>query len=349
METNSPGHSGTYMLAVIIPCWNCADYIGDLMDCLLSQSFTEWEAYCVDDVCTDSTADIVRDYSGKDPRIHYCRRETLPKGAPTCRNIGLGMSEGARYVIFLDADDLIAPYCFEQRIRFMQTHPDVDFASFPMKAFKNSIYDDTYWGFGVPGRQELMLSLLYWKTLQIVVPSNIYRRDTLVGAGICWDEKLRSMQDADFNIQSLTKGLEHRFAEPSRIDYFYRTGLNSVSRRITEPSMFDSHLYLIDKVTRSFRRAFQSRYDFYLKAYIVNFFDLFKKDRAPYRSLLKLPFVKDCPLFFLQISLYLLSGMRGKKRLFKKYVSYSAASAKQWSALVSESIREKTAIETANG
>lgn len=338
-----------YTLSAIIPCWNCAGEIGELMDCLLKQSFTDWIAICVDDGCTDSTANVILDYARRDSRIVYHKRERLPKGAQTCRNIGMDLSEGSEYVVFLDADDLIAPYCFEQRIRFMQEHPSVDFASFPMKAFKTDIYDDTFWGFGIPGSQELLPSLLYWKTIQIVVPSNIYRRDSLVGAGIRWDERVRSMQDAEFNIQSLTKGLQHSFSERDRIDYYYRQGQATVSKRIADPSMFESHLYLIGKVTRSIQDAFQNRYDFNLEAYIVNFFTLFRQHKEPYRELLKLGFVKGHPAFRFRIVLFLLLGMRGNTILFKRFINYSTNSAKQWAEILSRVLRAKIEIETSNG
>lgn len=338
-----------YALAVVIPCWNCGKYIRDLLDSICDQTFSDWKAFFVDDGCLDQTPEIIQAYQKKDSRIHYAKRDSLPKGAQKCRNIGFRLSDGAEYVVFLDSDDLIAPYCFEQRVSFMRANPLVDFASFPTKAFKKDIYDDTYWGFGVPGKQELILSLLYWKTLQMFVSSNIYKRSSIIDADLSWDEKLGCMQDADFNIQSLTKGLTHSFAEPSRIDYFYRTGHSSVSTRIAEPAMFDSHLYLIGKVTVSFRQAFQNKYDFYLKAYIVNFLGLFKKNREPVRSLLKLGFVKSHPGFFFQLALYLLLGMRGRTILFKRYVSYSGESAKEWLTLVTDAIRGKTLAETVYG
>ena len=338
-----------YKLAVIIPCWNCESYIGELLDCLLSQTLSDWRAFLVDDGCTDSTAIVIKNYALRDSRLNYVLRYRAPKGAQTCRNIGFELSEGAEYVIFIDADDLIAPYCLEQRVRFLQTHSSVDFASFPMKAFKTDKYDDTYWGFGVQGEQELILSLLYWKTLQIVVPSNIYRRERLVDVDLRWDERLHSMQDADFNIQSLTKGLIHSFSKDDRIDYFYRQGQSTVSKRIFDSSMFASHLYLIEKVINSIRAKYQSKYDFYLKAYIVNFFELFQKNRTPYLSIMKLDFVKKQPGFFLRIAVLLLLGMRGKNRLFSKYVHYSVNSAKQWSVSVNEVLRKKVTNEMIYG
>lgn len=349
METKRNIREYHYTLAVVIPCWNCENYIRPLLDSICNQTFLDWNAFLVDDGCLDHAPEIIQEYQKKDHRIHYAKRDSLPKGAQRCRNIGLRLSEGAEYVVFFDSDDIIAPYCFEQRVGFMQDNSAVDFASFPTKAFKKDIYDDTYWGFGVPGRQELILSLLYWRTLQIFVSSNIYKRDRLIKADLNWDEKVSCMQDADFNIQSLTKGLTHSFAEPCRIDYFYRTGHSSVSKRIAEPSVFDSHLYLIGKVTDSFRHAFRTKYDFYLKAYIVNFLGLFKKDRMHVRSLLKLGFVKRHPIFFFQIVLYLMLKMRGRTILFKRYTIYSNDSAQEWSSLVTDAIRRKSFSEINHG
>lgn len=42
------------------------------------------------------------------------------------------------YLIYLDADDLIASYCFEQRVDYLENHPELDFAVFPMIGFKNN-------------------------------------------------------------------------------------------------------------------------------------------------------------------------------------------------------------------
>lgn len=338
-----------YTLAVIVPFWNCEADIGAFLDCLLMQTFTDWIAFFVDDNCTDGSASIVREYARRDQRIHYFLRERSPKGSTTCRNIGFELSQGAEYLVSLDADDLISSDCFDQRVRFMNANPTIDFASFPTKAFWTDKYDATFWGFGVPGRQDLLLSLLYWKTLQIFGNSNIYRRKRLVETGIRWDERLLSMTDADFNIQSLTRGLKHSFDVDARIDYFYRQRQGTISRRISDPSMFESHLYYIRKEVDSIRSAFNTRYDFYLRAFIVNLFALFGKNRSPYLSLLKLGFVKQSPVFFFQIVLYLLLGMRGKSKVFRKYTAYSNESAQEWKSIVTNSFHKKVLEDSLHG
>ena len=326
-----------YSVAVIVPCWNCAAFIDILIKNLLNQSFRDWRAFFVDDTSTDETSDVIKKYHAIDPRINYILRNRFPKGAQTCRNIGMEVSAGAEYLVFLDADDIIAPYCLEQRVHFMQFHPEIDYASFPLKAFKTDIFDQTYWGFGIQGKQELLPSLLSWKTLQIVVVTNIYRRRRLIETGMVWDEKLLSMQDADFNIQAQTKGLKHVFAGGD-IDYFYRQNDTTVSKRIFLKEMFDSHIYLISKETDSIQRAFHSKYNFYLKTYIVNFFELFKNEKKPYLALLSISFVRHQPIFFLKILLFCFIGMRGKRFLFGRHLLYTQQESTQWHSILKQQL-----------
>lgn len=310
------------------------------MKCLINQTFTDWRAFLVDDWCTDGTAEIIKSYAAKDSRITYYKRNRMPKGAQTCRNIGYGLTESAKYVVFLDSDDLITPYCFEQRVLAMEKSGNKDFLSFPAKAFRNDPFDELRWGFGVRGCKETLLTLLNWRTLSIMVSTNIYRRDSLVNKGMMWDEKLLSMQDADYNIQAFCKGLSHGFAEGGRIDYFYRYLPDSVSKQIDKKEHYVSHLYLINKEVTSIRNAFGPKYDFFLKSYLVVFFDLFRKDKWPFWQLLKQPFVKKNPCFVLRLLVYISFGLRGKKYLFKPYCLYNEKSVREWKEHVASKLSE---------
>lgn len=330
----------SYPLAVIIPCWNCEHYVGKLLDCLLNQTFAGWRAFMIDDRCTDGTGEIIKAYAAKDDRINYYKRDREPKGAPTCRNIGFGLAAGAKYVLFLDADDLVASYCFEQRMQMMEGSIGMDFLSFPSKAFREEPYDELRWGFGFNGPQETLLSLLNWRTLSILVSTNIYRRESLVDKGLIWDERLLSMQDADYNIQSLCLGLSHGFAESAKIDYYYRHLDDSISKRIYKKEHIKSHLYLINKEVTSIRKVFGNKYDYYLKSYIVVFFELFKKDKWPYKQLLKINFVKQNPCFALRLFVYVVLGLRGKRLLFGTYCQYNKKAAREWRSYLEGKLSE---------
>lgn len=318
-----------YTLSVVIPCWNCEDYISQMLECIINQSFQDWRTYCIDDQSTDGTAAVIKKYTVRDSRIQYVRRERMPKGAQTCRNIGVGLSKGAEFIIFFDGDDLIAPYCFEQRVNYLQQKTDLDMAVFPAKAFHKDIFDGANYVYGKEFGDKTILSMLNWN-LPLVVCTNIYRYEAVIKYALEWDENVLSLQDSDFNIQSICKGLNYEFAQNACFDYFYRIGQNGVSKKIRTEAHYQSHVYLINKIQQSVSSAFGNKYDFYLKANVLNFFNVFGSQNKYYYMLLRLPWMKKHKLFNLQLLLYVLSGRHGKKMLFGKYLNYSRSLNAKW-------------------
>ncbi|PWJ40911.1 glycosyltransferase family 2 protein [Sediminitomix flava] len=128
------------LVSVITPFFNRAEYIEETIQSVLAQSYSNWEHLWIDDGSNDESIHIVKKYSKKDTRIKYFKRNRLPKNANTCRNIGLENAKG-KYVIFLDSDDLLAPFCIESRVKYMEENEGLDFAVFPMAFIKNDIIE----------------------------------------------------------------------------------------------------------------------------------------------------------------------------------------------------------------
>ena len=316
-----------YSLAVIIPCWNCELYIRETLECLLKQSFSDWKAFLVDDGCTDGTAAIILEYSKKDVRFNYILRDRKPKGAQTCRNIGLELSYGAEFVVFFDADDLVAPYCFEQRVSFLQDHSQLDFAVFPAKAFKKSVLDETDFVYGVRFIENDLQAMLNWN-LPMVVWNNIYRRQSLIAYDLRWDERLLSLQDSDFNIQAMVKGMRYEYAY-GKVDYFYRLVEKKKKKKIRTQQHNESHAYLLDKTLNSVS-SFSSEYDFFLRNHVLLFMPMLKDDKAFLMTIYNSSWVRSHWMFRLKLLLLLLMKFRGKKYLFKKELRYSGHMTRQW-------------------
>ena len=89
-------------VSVVMPVYNVQSCLDECLDTLERQTLKEIEIICVDDGSTDLSLEILREHSGKDPRIKVLTQHN--SGAAVARNRGFEEVQG-EYVIFLDSDD----------------------------------------------------------------------------------------------------------------------------------------------------------------------------------------------------------------------------------------------------
>ncbi len=105
------------MVTIITPCYNSASTIGQTIESVLAQTYTNWEMLVVDDCSEDSTAEIIKHYHTKDKRVQYLRTP-YPSGSPSQpRNVAVDVAKGT-WVAFLDSDDIWLNDKLERQIRF---------------------------------------------------------------------------------------------------------------------------------------------------------------------------------------------------------------------------------------
>lgn len=238
------------LISVVIPVYNVKNYLGKTLECILEQTYTNWELILVDDGSTDGSLEIAREYCIKDERIRLYLRNRLPKGAPSCRNIGLEQANGD-YLIYLDSDDIIAPYCFQQRVDFIEKN-DCDFAIFPLVGFHKRLFDAEGMIFGYMPEGDAVSALLA-RTLPFVVVSNIYKRKRLIEKSLYWDTSFKSYQDSDYNLQAINSGLSYKYSN-SIPDYFYRlSAQNSICKKLSTASNCLSQIQFLEKQTNLYQ------------------------------------------------------------------------------------------------
>lgn len=91
--------------SIIIPVYNVAPYLRECLDSVLAQTYTDWEAICVDDGSTDESGAILDEYSARDARFRVIHNQNA--GVSAARNKALESTTG-EWLLFLDADDKIA-------------------------------------------------------------------------------------------------------------------------------------------------------------------------------------------------------------------------------------------------
>jgi glycosyltransferase involved in cell wall biosynthesis len=91
------------LISVIIPAYNCGQFIKKSVDSVLEQGLEKLEIIIVDDASTDNTKAILGKEYGNNPRIKIIYNAVNRKQGES-RNIGLSVASG-KYIFFLDADD----------------------------------------------------------------------------------------------------------------------------------------------------------------------------------------------------------------------------------------------------
>jgi glycosyltransferase involved in cell wall biosynthesis len=106
------------LFSVIIPTYNRARKVVRAIESVLSQTYTDFDIWVIDDGSTDQTAQQIEPYLD---RIHYLFQKN--GGAASARNLGIQQSSG-KYVAFLDSDDRWYPQKLASIADAIRTHPE---------------------------------------------------------------------------------------------------------------------------------------------------------------------------------------------------------------------------------
>jgi glycosyltransferase involved in cell wall biosynthesis len=112
-------------ISVCIPTFNGASTIHETVSSVLAQTFTDFELVICDDASSDSTIEILSQFS--DPRIKVHQFEKAPSAAGNwnrAMNLCLG-----QYIKIMGQDDLLYVTCLQAEVLAMTTH-EVDSPSF---------------------------------------------------------------------------------------------------------------------------------------------------------------------------------------------------------------------------
>ncbi len=180
-------------ISVIMPVYNAEKYVGEAIESILNQEFSEFEFFIIDDGSTDHTLQIIQSYH--DSRIRLMMNKINLGNYPS-RNMAMQLAHG-KYICVMDGDDIAIPNRLLTQFNFMENDPD-DVA---LGSFARVLYTD---GSSVPairtfGEDECKVSLL--QTNVCYHPSMILRRETLIKHNIHYNERYRYAGDFDLMVQ----------------------------------------------------------------------------------------------------------------------------------------------------
>lgn len=98
-------------VSVIVPAYNSEHTLGEALQSIKAQTYSDWEAIVADDASTDETASVAEGF-GNGFRVIRCRGNG---GAAAARNAAAAVAEG-ELLAFLDADDFWKPEFLDEQI-----------------------------------------------------------------------------------------------------------------------------------------------------------------------------------------------------------------------------------------
>ncbi len=228
-------------ISIVIPVYNVENYIEECLESILSQTFQDFEVICINDGSTDSSGNILDEFSQKDSRIKVFHCEN--KGAAQARNYGFTKAIG-NYVLFFDSDDFLSERNCLELFYKKATESDADITicksqrlnqtTGELKALESVIREEFLNDKTVFSPRDISKHIFQFC---IGWPwDKLYKRDFIQNNNLIFQD-LRQSNDTFFVLFSLTKA--NKIATISNILITHRYHNNSLAAtRVKKPECF---------------------------------------------------------------------------------------------------------------
>jgi glycosyltransferase involved in cell wall biosynthesis len=198
------------LVSVVIPAYNCAAYIIEAIESVISQTYADWEVIVVDDGSKDETSQVLQPYKSV---IRYEYQQN--QGVSIARNHGIELARG-EFVAFLDADDFFLPDKLAAQIAMFKAQPGLGIVHSGWRKVNSKgefLQDVTPWE-NVP-----KLDLEMWLRWKPVLPSAMmFRREWLQRAG-GFDPRFPPAEDTDLALRLALMGCETEWLKQVTVCY----------------------------------------------------------------------------------------------------------------------------------
>ena len=179
-------------VSVIIPAYNVAPFIGEALDSVMAQTFTDFETIVINDGSPD-TKELERVLEPYREGIVYLKQEN--GGAGAARNAGLRAARG-EFVAFLDADDAWLPNFLSEQVKFINSDQGYDLVYADAVLFGDARKAKGTVMQREPSEGPVTFESLIGERCIVNTSSVLARRQPILDVGL-FDETLRNSQDFD--------------------------------------------------------------------------------------------------------------------------------------------------------
>ena len=257
------------LVSIIIPTYNRCHLIGETLDSILAQTYSNWECLVIDDGSTDDTDKILASYREKDSRFQYHHRpKNRAKGANACRNYGFEISKG-EYINWFDSDDLMHPEKIEIQILNL-IESDINYSVCQSYVFTNDITNILGLRHKKIASSNALVDFILLKMV-IMTPSSLFKKSFLLSLEYLFDESLLAAQEWEFYVRMLHKDSNYHVIEEPLI--YLRKHKQSITYSDTNHRLITWNYFLARlKIYNNQTINFNNEVSLYLQDFLLKYF-----------------------------------------------------------------------------
>lgn len=252
-------------VSIIIPVFNCEDYINRCVDSLLSQTLKEIQIILVNDGSTDNSSTICHNYS---TRFHNVLTIDQPNGgASKARKTGIKVANG-EYIGFIDCDDWVYPKMFENIYTIaIETQADIVQCGFKKTSNANDksiVYDENSLVKTVDSFSALrqLLGVDQEQNFNFLLWNKLFRRT--IFDKFVYPVHIQRINDVPVIPRAFYYANRIAYTEQACIYYFERNNIQNKSimdqLRTSKTQMIYSHIEAFYDITNFFEKLDQTIY-----------------------------------------------------------------------------------------
>lgn len=225
-------------ISIVMICYNHEKYIGEAINSILSQTYSDFELIIVDDGSKDNTLKIIREYD--DSRIIVVEQEN--SGPSIALNTGINKSRG-QFIAFMSGDDVSFPNRLETQIEQIESQQaDMIFCLPQIIGPDSNILDNSichvFFDRNFETTADLYRELFYFGNF-LCAPTCFCRRTAIEKIGR-YKRGLIQLQDFDYLIRACKKELVVKLHKDPLLQYRYLFGANLSDSQNTDRILLET-------------------------------------------------------------------------------------------------------------
>lgn len=181
-------------ISIIVPCYNQANFLQETVESALKSTYAELEVIIINDGSTDNSREVAEELTEKYKNVFLLNQ--VNSGVTKARNAGIEFCKG-KYILPLDADDLISPDYVGDAIKILKERPEVKVVY--CEAVKFDEQGERYW-------KLKPFSLKSLARDNMIFVSGIFRKADCLAIGGFDDQMVMGRADWEFWINMLKNG-----------------------------------------------------------------------------------------------------------------------------------------------